>query len=751
MARDIGCTEAQLTQWLNGELQLRQGSLEKIALFVFSDLKKRRNEPAYNQAEGEFIEAHAFLKRCAKGEVTVDGSPPKRVRQFLIESGILSSDGTLKQDAIGLDYEKTANLNQSKSSDARQTVTDKVWNSQKQNAHLVPSGESREESGIPEKLSTHHSGRQGSFVSAPQTPNKKDDEIDSLDNNELPKIIRKNTDLEAASIDSEIDPISVGPYYPTSSKLFDRDDLYRAKPIPLSEPFGPIDAHDLIDEYGNLNNAYAISNAVKSALTRYGARGNLHIGRKGTGKTTLLHMSKSRRGISVKINIGAEFGSMVSLLEDHRRTSFAETAGRVWSTVIWNSIAIVVYRHLHAGLSELDASQAELIEGYVGSLREILNRKLRSKIRSGTKVDVLDYLGGNSIDFAATMIEAAYDSDIEIDAVKSALFSLLDRSNRNVVVLIDTMEFYKVEMSKIARACLQGLVTSSAKIHRGRYPVHCKLFFPGELVHLYKTEISHSVHKDFRDAQFLEWRSNELVTLAAYRFRDRLSDLSGMPNWQLAEISEEDVSTSQSLFHRFLPASVTNDRGARSEVVSYILRHTQMTPRQLLIVLNRLGELYFEVSGHEVRHRKQKISEAEIHSVINRTSFEIYNELFRSFSGIYPPIEKLMMKVLPRLKRVFSDDELYEVYISQEIAQTFRMDFEELKYAFADIGAVGLVDLQKSNSNSAYGLFSYMSDERLILSASREYCVHPIFSAVHHPQSSQYMTVYPAGASILLN
>lgn len=548
--------------------------------------------------------------------------------------------------------------------------------------------------------------------------------------------------------DTEIDPNAVGPVHPSSPAVYSLDELYSVENSPLSEPFGPIDAHDLIDKNGNLNNAYAISNAVKSALTLYDTQGNLNVGRKGSGKTTLLYMSKSKGKISVTINIGVEFGSMVSLLRDQERTNYAETASQSWATVIWNSIAIVAYRHLRKDLSTIDAKDANLIEEYVQSLRSFLSRKLEGKAYSTSEFDVLDYASGDSIDFAAAMIEAAFHSDVQTGSLKSALCTLMTKVNRSVMVLIDTMEFYKVEMSDIASQCLQGLVKSTATIHRENTPVRCKLFFPGELIHQYKTHISPSIHKDFRDTKFLEWRSSELITLAAFRFRDRLSGLTGLSEWHLSEISEGDIRTSQSLFHRFLPATVTNDRGAQSEVLSYVLRHTQMTPRQLLIIMNRLGERYFKIDGNKITLRTEKVSEAEIHSVIGKTSREIYNELFRSYSGIYPDIEKLMMKTLPRLKRVFSDDELYSVYKSQEIATELGMDFEEVKYAFSDIGAVGLVDAQRSNSNSAYGVFSYMSDDRLILSASRQYCVHPIFSSVHHPQDSEYMTVYPAGASI---
>ncbi|MEM6499890.1 MAG: hypothetical protein AAF709_24675, partial [Pseudomonadota bacterium] len=98
IAAKIVCTEAQLTQWLNGEIRPRRGTLLKFASFIFTDLSKRRNDPAYNEAEAEFISAAKFLRRCDDGEISVEADPPTRALKFLIATGILSKEGKLFAD-----------------------------------------------------------------------------------------------------------------------------------------------------------------------------------------------------------------------------------------------------------------------------------------------------------------------------------------------------------------------------------------------------------------------------------------------------------------------------------------------------------------------------------------------------------------------------------------------------------------------------------------------------------------------------
>lgn len=516
---------------------------------------------------------------------------------------------------------------------------------------------------------------------------------------------------------------------------------------PVHNAFGPIDAKELIDESGSLSSAYVASNAIKRNLSRIGNRRSLIVGRKGSGKTTLLYMSKSKEKIDCILDIGGEFASVVDALSLERRTRFTETASRVWSTVIWNTIIVTVYDRLYSELQYLSEIDQVILHSYVDSITKDIYGRIGARRVLEAPRELADQMKNRSIKLAAAMIRAALESDLDVDQVKVIIDRLLRLSERKASVLVDTMEFYDIQLSQAASDCIRGLLHCCATLHQESDGVECRLFFPDELTHHVKTNISSSVLKDFRDVDFLSWTSSQLVCLAALRLRDRMQEYN-LPGWELHNLTFDDVGHAQSVFHRFLPTLVTNDRGVQFEVLSYILRHTQRTPRQLFIVLNWLGERYFVANGKNLDTDRPKLTESDVHAAVKRCALEIHTDVMGTYREIYPSLEKIIIKILPRLNRTFDDKELYRAFEEERIEERFSYDFEELKYALSDVGAVGVVDRFGSNNNTVSADFAYMTDQRLILSASKKYCAHPIFSSVHEPREPGDFTVFPSGSSV---
>lgn len=519
--------------------------------------------------------------------------------------------------------------------------------------------------------------------------------------------------------------------------------------IPLKNAFGPIDADDLLDGEGNLTVAYAISNSVKDIISLKGSPRSLIRGRKGTGKTTLLHMIKSESGIKCILDIGADFPTVVEVLSKETRTKYTEPAARIWSTVIWNTIVLAVHKELREKFDFLEPKEKSILDEYVANLNCMIDNYSGTKVSEVTK-SISERITLGSVGLAAAMVSAAFKNDLNIGVLIEIVESLLSKSGKTVSILIDTMEFYNIRKSQAASDCIRGLLHCCSTIHNDSKHIECRLFFPDELTHYVKTEISSSVLKDFRDTQLLHWTSSELVCLAALRLRDRIG-YNSLSTWNLLALQSDNVSKAQEVFYKFLPPTVKNDRGDQCEVLSYILQHTQRTPRQFLIVLNRLSSSYFKTDGDIVYASDDKISITDIQLTVKKCAKEIYLDILSTYREIYPNLGKIIQRILPRLNSTFEDDELKLVFDETNISPDFQVDFEDMKSALSDVGAVGIVNNTKSNENVAYGNFSYMSGEMLLLSASDTYCIHPIFNAVHRPMEKQKFTVYPSGSSVFDN
>jgi len=146
----------------------------------------------------------------------------------------------------------------------------------------------------------------------------------------------------------------------------------------LQEPFGPIEAADLIGEDGKLAEAHVVSNAIKRSMSLRSGRRSLIVGRKGSGKTTLLHMRREKRSVSTILDIGGEFPTVVDELSKEARTRYTEPAARIWSAVIWNTVILECSEQLGTKIEELDRRDKDFLKEYVANLED----KVRTSARS---------------------------------------------------------------------------------------------------------------------------------------------------------------------------------------------------------------------------------------------------------------------------------------------------------------------------------------------------------------------------------
>lgn len=515
-------------------------------------------------------------------------------------------------------------------------------------------------------------------------------------------------------------------------------------PLYISKPFGPEVATDLLNPDGTLQAAYEISNLVKDTLKLRGSRRSLIVGRKGSGKTTLLHMMDASVSVGCILNIGVDFPEVATMLAEDSRYEFTEPAAQVWSLVIKNTVINEIYKNHYHLIESLDVKSLSFLSKYIDSINSNIQRFGKTRLSEAADT-VSDTVRNGYAGLAAAMLRSALNGNLDAEHALEIIAPRLRQAGTRVNVLIDTMEFYNIKSGKAANGCLLGLLHCCVDFHNQSDVIDCRLFFPDELSEHAERSVVNSVSKDFRDLQFLSWKAPELTCLAAMRLKDHAFNHFEI-DWAVDHVSVNDTVEAQKLLHRICPVSVTNRTGVIFESVAYMLRHTQLNPRQFLTMLNALSSEFFEIDGGMATPSSQPIKEDRFFRIVAACANQTYGDVLATFREIYPRAGSICSRLLPSLGRTFSDKELKIAFDEHRILEDFGLHFEDVKASLSDIGAVGRVIDHFSNATTKTGYFAYTSHETLHLTASYNYCVHPIFSSVHPPMENDGLTIHPVGS-----
>lgn len=242
----------------------------------------------------------------------------------------------------------------------------------------------------------------------------------------------------------------------------------------------------------------------------------------------------------------------------------------------------------------------------------------------------------------------------------------------------------------------------------------------------------------------LHWNPMELLRIIAWRY---LMYLTAYDKDRLNKFTNVDL-TDRSDIHRilfdFIPNEIYNRSGNKEFSVAYILRHTQLIPRQIIRILNEA----FSTSRPNTPNGAVNTSNNLINAVQIQES-QICEEIFGAFKMKYPFVQNLCEICLPSLPRFFSEKLLEQVYrekgkkVMQEYSHIGEVGFTQYKQVLFEIGAIGRVRDRKDIYADAD--FEYALPGRLYASAADELCLHPSFSGTYETninRTSEHF-VYP--------
>jgi hypothetical protein len=325
------------------------------------------------------------------------------------------------------------------------------------------------------------------------------------------------------------------------------------------------------------------------------------------------------------------------------------------------------------------------------------------------------------------------------EGAKSAGIESLKSTNKKLVILMDSLEDFKLNIESVGRA-LEGLLKFAGSMNNPKDVVDIRICLPTELTRKI-FEISSNALKDFDHELRLEWTPSELILIGAQRLMYFIGLYYPHLIPRKSPLEELKRSEALGLFRVVLPEKITNLSGYQENSISYILRHTQLLPRHFIMLLNSI----FKGTTVTQSLNPFPVSEEKIINGVRQVEERIVKEIFGAFRMMHPTAEETCKRCLPHLSHIFSVGKLQEVYNRHGKAVYDGGTFFEFRQMLTEIGAVGKVIHGTETNLYIKGKFRYTIGQELHISYDDELCIHPLFSGIYRSNSEQEHPVYPEG------
>lgn len=502
-------------------------------------------------------------------------------------------------------------------------------------------------------------------------------------------------------------------------------ELYRV--LTDREPFGPGDADsiiragcpgaDLLFDRSNLIYAQVGSPSRPAYI----------IGRKGAGKTAFLLNSAIRDEQPPAVLRTAQiYSEMVAVLRRYRQLRgplFVDGVAEVWLALFEHVALLRVYRTASA----LDPpNELQMLWDYLGrppageneatAMAERFLTELQRRIANSSLVglnEVIGGLSGGGVDFAQA---------------RKALHTVLVARAQSVTIVMDNLEdlhSHILELGEVLAGLFRCVGQTIAENGHDR-TFDLQICLPSELfdeIH----EVSANPEKDFRGNYLtIYWTARELLHLAGTRLRlylqthypDRLDDLT-----RRIGRDESDVA----LLRAALPKTMRNGLGIEEDPVAYLLRHTQLLPRHLIEILNRVFTARVpDSTPWAISPRALLVGTRAAESMIAKG-------ILAAHSSSFPMAKKALSRLSDRLGICFRANDLHKVFNQQSIKK-LGLAFDEFLSMLFALGVVGVRTDQTERYNKAH--FQYTFNSTLNAEEDTDHlCLHPLFTRYLHESS----------------
>lgn len=495
--------------------------------------------------------------------------------------------------------------------------------------------------------------------------------------------------------------------------------------------FGPIDAGVIKQEHAAvLRQLFDPHNKIFNALK---SNPSLIIGRRGSGKTSYLHsvLIESDYRIVEEIKASKTFSQIVEAIEKSLPASFlSESVSDVWEELFYFALISEVankfqahhreFRLLSDYLAKHDLAGAATIDAFLWKVVRSLQERSDSHLLGAVAAVVEEVTG------------------VSFDKAKALAIDVLKENDERAILLVDSLEHYPTSIESVAQAT-SGLLKCVGQFNERNDQLNVRLCLPAELYHVF-LDISSNPLKDFSNSLTLHWVAGELLSIAAHRF---ILYLKLYFKEEYAKSSAYNLtlrSQVQDFLRSYLPAQITNRLGIQEDVVAYILRHTQLQPRHVLMYCNSIFEQERKVNPTNY----PRITEESVRAGIASIEHRLCDETFSGYKTIYPMARAVCEACIPELPLVFSHSEAQKVFTRRGKQASGFKDYWEFRRLLIECGIVGRV--ASETDRYIVGRFEYTEPHKLVVGTEDTLCLHPVFAEVFHfRRVGANKAIYPYG------
>lgn len=502
----------------------------------------------------------------------------------------------------------------------------------------------------------------------------------------------------------------------------DKFSLYFAAPYVL----GPLDLKPLQDR---TLSAFLtdFENVSVQALTTHVS---VILGRRGAGKSSILKAFEAVEEIR-RYAVLARSEATTKLFSADETTDL----NRIYTS----TISIV----MHSDLSSIQTSCLRIgfakIEHYVEAWRFRIwhyivrnlasNQRELERLPSNIQTAVRNYKSKSEAMFLEERLDAIsilhQISTLDGRAEFSALSDAMVKRKLKFLILGDNVDEYDVRDDTLFKA-VAGLVRVTAEPGPLSAVTVFKIALPFEIYDLVAPHVGED--KTHITKQYLRWSPGELLRIGAFRFLCYLkthhngefakahANYKGLDARELAFRLMDDV----------LGTMIQNEANHPERAFVFLLRHTQLLPRQVLLQLSQIVGTMHSATGN-------KTDMSTLRNSILSAGDAIADHILDVHKFRYPEIRAITEQVVSKMdKHVVTARELHsEVF--NECPQRKRMTFKEFADDLLRVGIIGVVDNDEYN----------MPDQRVYVQArfcyanptfpawvedEHSFALHPIFA-----------------------
>lgn len=501
-------------------------------------------------------------------------------------------------------------------------------------------------------------------------------------------------------------------------------------------PFGRNDAEKelkaLFDVFFDIEYA---DNAFDNNVT-------LLVGRRGAGKTALAMYLKKGNDIEfdVVIDIDKHKG-LASVLREiseatkEEKSVSADEVAEFWESALW----IKIMQRLLEDPVFKQYNGAENVRAKLHEIGVTDETRIFTAIRTllSNPAEVVR-TKGEILGLGVLQLSRVLGSEMFKEAKKEVM-KFLDEGH-HILVVIDTMEEYRVRVPDVDRALVGLLQTTTSFAGDLPHPnFQMKCFLPAEIYPYVTTSGVLNIRKVAESPIFLTWKPKELLLMLSRRLARWVEDNIPRYKGHFNDIDWADYDqVLERVWHHCFPRTITNRMKKQEETFPYIARHTQMHPGQIIWLCNCIVQRSYERGLFPM-----EIAGSDVVEGIRETEDDIANEILGSYMNVYPQVDKIML-AFRQEPNVFPASRLQEIAEKSGrywVDSVLRFDINTFVRMALEVGFIGL--RQKETDIYHVAEFEYHRKEQINLPPDAVCVIHPMFYKKYEIAVDQRKVVYP--------